>query len=257
MACLRPRFQPFINIIPPCFAVFIFSKTNNLPDFAVGVGNFCFQIGAKGGENARDGVGCARAVFGQELGIQNRAGSGINHGAVNKVVVCIFSSANIQIAVGKKGGIERVFGQPFVHIPFQQHMFKGVLSGVEGESSAGKVVDKGMGKHISGGMGEKTHGHSSNGGVVGIGGAVGLIPQMAQPGIGALLHAASKSLRMDDLLPGGNVGVGIGANGSGAVLGSVVLQGGEDVAFNGIFSDFADDLAGFIVHGVDGNIAIV
>jgi len=122
--------------------------------------------------------------------------------------------------------------------------------------ATGEVVDKGVAKHIAGGVGEVADGKGFDRTAL-ILGQERLIPEIAEPGVGAVVNAGVLHAGVDHLLAGHDVGVGVGAEDTGVILGGVTLQRRQDRRLDRVFTDHAEDLPRAIINAVDGDFAIV
>lgn len=145
-------------------------------------------------------------------------------------------------------------------IALKDQMFDGVgRIRRQGELTAREMVDEGVGEDVAGGVGQiadREGPHLRAGGL-----DEAAPPQMAQPGVGAggapVVVQRVRRLRVDDLLAGQDVRIGVGSKHPGAELLGGRAQRREDGGIDGIFAENAHDPTRVIVGLIDRHLAVI
>ncbi len=140
-----------------------------------------------------------------------------------------------------------------------EHQVLGRIGGIgrEHELAAGEVIDEGMGEHVARRVGQVADrkGAHLRAGVV----QEAAPPQVGQPGVRAprALADGVRRVRMDDLLAGEDVRIGVRSEHPRAILLGRGLQRGQDFGIDLELTELADDLARAVVGLVERDLVVV
>jgi hypothetical protein len=148
-------------------------------------------------------------------------------------------------------------GSPFADIAFQHDVLDAVgRVGRDLEFAAAVMVDIGVSEDVAGGVLKVPYREGAYS-RIGVGNSG--LPEVGQPGVAARCMAVDCvcGLRVDDLLPGGDIGIGIGPEHAGAKLPGRAADRVHDARIGLEGAEHADDPAGCVIDFVDGDLAVV
>ncbi|MNK86398.1 hypothetical protein D3C87_1063090 [compost metagenome] len=150
-------------------------------------------------------------------------------------------------------------GRAFADIAFQNQVLDGVgRVRRQGEFAAREMVDVGVGEDVAGGVGQVAEREGAHLRAAGIDEPA--LPEVAEPGVGApgaVIFDGLRRFRVDDLLAGQDVGIGVGAQHAGPELLRSRAQGRKDGGIDGKLAQDAHDPARVIVGLVDRHLVVI